>query len=281
MWKGDTSSDELCGHMFGYFFYYELVADEEEKKIIRTHVAKIIDHLMAHDFCLTDKDGKATRWGVWSPDKLNRDPEWSPDRSLNSMELLAFIKLAYYMTQDDKYQREYLRLIKEEGYLDNMNNIHNQDPAWFIYYDVILAAYQYPILLKCEKDPELLTFYHQHIDRWMEQRKGDKNPLINFIYSFSTNKKAELESSVGLLKDTPLDLIDWTIDHTKREDIDIVHHPVLDEFQVSELQPASIRSTIRWDKNPWAVNTGNHHLEREPVFWLLPYWMGRYLDMIR
>jgi hypothetical protein len=280
MWKGDTSSDELCGHMFGYFFYYELVADEEEKKIIRTHVAKIIDHLMAHDFCLTDKDDKATRWGVWSPDKLNRDPEWSPDRSLNSMELLAFIKLAYYMTQDDKYQREYLRLIKEEGYLDNMNNIPNQDPAWFIYYDVILAAYQYPILLKCEKDPELLTFYHQHIDRWMELRKGDKNPLINFIYSFSTNKKVELESSVGLLKDTPLDLIDWTIDHTKREDIDIVHHPVLDEFQVSELQPASIRSTIRWDKNPWAVNTGNHHLEREPVFWLLPYWMGRYLDMI-
>ena len=35
MWKGDTSSDELCGHMFGYFFYYELAADEKEKEIIR------------------------------------------------------------------------------------------------------------------------------------------------------------------------------------------------------------------------------------------------------
>ena len=281
MWKGDTSSDEFCGHVFGYFFYYELVADEAEKKIIRTHVARLVDHLIAHDFCLTDVDGKPTRWGIWSPSKLNRDAEWSPDRSLNSMELLSFVKLAYYMTNDEKYQGEYLRLIKDEGYLENMNNIPNQDPAWFIYFDVILAAYQYPILLKCEKDPELLAAYRKHIDRWIEQRKGDKNPLINFIYCYSTNKKMELESSVGLLKDTPLDLVDWTIDHSKREDIDIVHHPILDEFQVSQLQPASIRSTIRWDKNPWSVGPGNHHVEREPVFWLLPYWMGRYLEMIQ
>ncbi len=280
MWKGDTSSDELCGHMFGYFFYYELAAEEKEKEIIARQVARIVDHLMAHDFCLTDKDGKATRWGVWSPDKLNRDPEWSPDRSLNSMELLSFVKLAYYVTEDEKYQHEYLRLIKEEGYLTNMDNIPNQDPAWFIYFDVVLAAYQYPILLKCEKDPELLAFYRKHIDRWMEQRKGDQNPLINFIYSLSTKKKLN-PIFRRLLKDTPLDLVDWTIDHSRREDISIVHHPVLDELQVNELQPASIRSTIRWDKNPWAVGPGNPHVEREPVFWLLPYWMGRYLEMIR
>ena len=281
MWKGDTSSDELCGHMFGYFFYYELAADEKEKESIRHQVSRIVDHLMAHDFCLTDKDGKPTRWGVWSPDKLNRDPEWSPDRSLNSMELLSFIKLAYHVTKDEKYQREYLRLINEERYLINMDNIPNQDPAWFIYFDVVLAAYQYPILLQCEKDPELLAFYRKHIDRWIEQRKGDQNPLINFIYSYSTNKKVETQSSVGLLKDTPLDLVDWTIDHSRREDISMVHHPVLDELQVNALQPATIRSTIRWDKNPWAVSPGNPHIEREPVFWLLPYWMGRYLEMIK
>jgi len=281
LWKGDTSSDEICGHMFGYYFYYDLVADEDEKKVVRKHVSNIVDHLMKNNFTLTDTDGKPTRWGVWSPDKLNRDPEWSPDRNLNSMELLSFIKLAYHMTGDEKYQREYLRLIKEEGYLENMANIPKQNSAWFIYYDVILAAYAYPILLKCEKDPELLKFYERHADEWMEKRKGDKNPLINFIYCFSRDKKVEIQSSVELLTDTPLDLIDWTIDHTKREDIDIVHAPVLDEIQVSALQPASIRAAIRWDKNPWGITTGNHNMEREPVFWLLPYWMGRHLEMIR
>lgn len=281
MWKGDTSSDEMCGHMFGYFMYYELVADREEKEIVGKHVAKIIDHLMSHNLTLTDQDGKPTRWGIWSPDKLNRDMEWLPDRSLNSMEILAFIKLAYYMTGNEKYQREYLRLIKEEKYLDNMANIPNQNPAWFIYYDVIMAAYEYPMLLKIEKDPELLKFYENHIDAWMEKRKGDKNPLINFIYCFSRDKKVEMESSVDLLIDTPLDLVDWYIDHTKREDVEVVHTPVLDDIQVSELPPASIRATIRWDKNPWGINGGNAHLEREPVFWLLPYWMGRYMEMIK
>lgn len=281
LWKGDTSSDEICGHMFGYFFYYELVADAAEREIVQNHVAKIVDHLIANNFTLTDLDDKPTRWGVWSPDKLNRDPEWSPDRSLNSMELLSFLKLAHYMTRNEKYQREYLRLINEEKYLDNMANIPHQNPAWFIYFDVILAAYQYPILLKCEKDPKLLKFYEDHIDTWMEQRKGDQNPLINFIYCYSRSKKVEINSSVNLLRETPLDLVDWTIDHSKREDIRIVRYPVLDERQVNELQSARIRATIRWDKNPWASSAGNPHVEREPVFWLLPYWMGRYLEMIQ
>ncbi len=280
LWKGDTSSDEICGHMFGYFLYYELVADAEEKAIVGKHVARIVDHLMKNNFTLTDVDGKPTRWGVWSPDKLNRDPEWAPDRSLNSMELLSFLKLAHYMTGDEKYQLEYKRLIDKEKYLDNMANIPKQNRAWYIYYDVILAAYAYPILIKCEKDPELLKFYEQHMDAWMEKRKDDENPLVNFIYCYSRNKKVELQSSVNLLTDTPLDLIDWTIDHTKREDIQVVQRPVLGDHQVSELQPASIRATIRWDKNPWGIDGGDPHREREPVFWLLPYWMGRYLKMI-
>jgi streptogramin lyase len=280
LWKGDTSSDEICGHMMGYFFYHELVADETEKPVVAAHVAKIVDHLIRNNYTLTDIDGTHTRWGVWSPDKLNRDAEWQPDRSLNSMELLAFLKLAYHVTMDEKYQLEYKRLIDEEHYLDNMANISRQNPGWLIYFDVILAAYQYPILLKCEKDPELLKFYEAHIDDWIERRKGDANPLVNFIYTYSRGRKAEVQPSVDFLIDTPLDLIDWKIDHTKREDVQLVRSPVLDEIQVSDLPPASIRSTVRWDKNPWSLNSGNPNLEREPVFWLLPYWMGRYLKTI-
>lgn len=280
LWKGDTSSDEICGHMFGYFFYHELVADDDEKKIIASHVAKIVDHLIQNNYTLTDVDGSPTRWGVWSPDRLNRDPEWSPDQSLNSMELLSFLKLAYHVTKNEKYQNEYMRLINDEKYLENMARIPQQNPAWFIYFDVMLAAYQYPILLKCEKDPDILQFYKQHIENWITMRKDDQNPLINFIYTYSTGNKVELRRSVEFLTDTPLDLVDWSFDHSARADISVVHRPVLDELQVSVLQPPSIRATVRWDKNPWSISAGNPHVEREPVFWLLPYWMGRYLDMI-
>lgn len=280
LWKGDTSSDEMCGHMFGYFYYYTLVADAAEKKVVAAHVAMIVDYLMKHNLNFADVDGKPTRWSVWSPDQLNRDPEWLPDRNQNSMEILAFMKLAHYMTGNEKYQKEYLRLIEKEHYLDNMKDVTRQNPAWLIYFDVVLQAYLYPILIHCEKDPERLKFYKTHLGEWFEKRKDDHNPLINFIYNYCLDRKAELRNSVDFLTDTPLDLVDWPIDHRKREDISVVRTPVMEDEQVNQLQPASIRMTVRWDKNPWTISGGNPQVEREPVFWLLPYWMGRYLGMI-
>ncbi len=280
IWKGDASSDEMCGHMFGYYFYHELVADKEEKKRVAAHVASIVDHLIKNNYNMMDDDGSHTRWSVWSPDKLNRDPEWLPDQYQNSMEMLAFLKLAYHVTGNKEYEKKYRYLIEKEHYLENMAKVKMQDPAWFIYFDVIMQAYLYPILIKCETDPKLVAFYQSHMDEWMERRKADHNPLINFIYCYSRDKKIELQNSVDLLKDTPLDLVSWTIDHTQREDVSTVHSPVLEDDQVSELPPASIRATIRWDSNPWSAVNGNPSIEREPVFWLLPYWMGRYLKMI-
>ena len=115
----------------------------------------------------------------------------------------------------------------------------------------------------------------------MERRREDESPLFNFLYCYATKKKAELPASIAFLKDTPLDLINWHIDHTKRADVVIVREPVLDDVQIKPLPPASIRATVRWDKNPWLAVSGNPDTEKEPVFWLLPYWMGRYLKMIR
>ncbi|MBS1609351.1 MAG: regulator [Bacteroidetes bacterium] len=281
LWKGDASSDEWCGHMLGYFFYYQLAATEEEKTIVSKHVALLLDHLIANHFNMMDIDSTHTRWAVWSPDDLNRNPDWRPDKYQNSMELLTFLKLAYYMTGDNKYQQHYLRLIKEEHYLENMNNVPDQNPAWFVYYDVTMQAYLVPILLSCEKDPQLLSFYKKFADKWMAKRRNDKNPMINFLYCYGTNKKEELAASIEFLKDTPLDLVDWSVDHTKREDVKITRSPVLEEIQVEELPPASIRVAVRWDKNPWIATNGYPNMEREPVFWLFPYWMGRYLNMIR
>ena len=282
LWKGDASSDEWCGHMMGYYFYYKLAADEEEKIVVRQHVASLVDHLITHHFYMMDMDGTHTRWSVWSPESLNRDPEWAPDRAENSMELLAFLKLAYYLTNDEKYQQNYLYMINKEHYLENMAASMDQNPAWFIYYDLTMQVYLFPILIQCEKDPQLKAFYQNYMDKWMEHRKKDKNPLINFLYCYARNKNVEQEASVDFLIDAPLDLIDWSIDHTKREDVRLVHTPVLDEWQLDELQPASMRSTVRWDKNPWgATINGYPDTEREPVFWLYPYWMGRYLKMIQ
>ena len=281
LWKGDTSSDELCGHLFGYYWYYNLVADESEKQRIASHFSKIVDHLIRNDFYLVGVDGKHTRWGVWSPQSLNLDPEWGPEKALNSLEVLSFLKFAYQITGFERYQEAFLRLIREEGYLENSKALHNTDPAWKTYFDIFLALYTYPALLKYEKDPELQSAFRNHMDQWFEQYKKVKSPLVNFTYNYLAGGQDELDNSIFFLKDTPLDLVDWQIDNGQREDLQLVRAPILEDLQVHELRPPSEYRTIRWDRNPYVTIGGNPAQEREPVYWLLPYWMGRYLDLIK
>ena len=266
--------------MMGYFYYYEFAANENEKMAIRRHVQRIMDTLIKHDYCLVDVDGQPTRWGVWSPSRLNREPDWAQDQFLNSFELLSYLKFAYHITGKQTYQDEYMRLIEEEHYLENAAQLNRKNPAWFIYFDLSLAGYIFPILLKYETDPQLKAVYEGLIDEWFVKQIRDECPLNNFIYGMARKRQRQVPASVHFLIDTPLDLVDWRIDHSKREDIRIVRLPTLEELQTHVLVPPSIRATVRWDRNPWAAVNGNPNREREPVFWLFPYWLGRYIGAI-
>ncbi len=279
-WKGDTSSDELCGHLFGYYWYYNLAADDNEKQRIATHFSKIMDHLIRNDFNLVDVDGKHTRWGVWSPKLINHDPDWAPEKALNSLELLSFLKFTYFITKDEKYQNEYLKLIKGEGYLENAKMLYPPNPAWETYFDIYMTMYIYPPLIAYEEDPQLKKEYQDLLNQWFRKNRTTKSPMVNFTYNILSGGADELDSSIDFLKDVPLDLVNWYIDNGKREDLKVVREPILEELQVA-LRPPSEYRTVRWDKNPYLAASGNPSEEWEPVFWLLPYWMGRYLDLIQ
>lgn len=279
-WKGDTSSDELTGHMFGYFFYHLLAANDEEKSVVGDHIKKIVDYLIQHDYNLVDIDSAHTHWGVWSPDILNHDPDWEPEKGINSLELLSYLKLAYKVTGDEVYQNHYMTLIKKHHYMKNVQRILHSNPAWVTYIDPELIFLAFPPLILYETDENLKAQWEQLLDNWYSSLIKDESPFYNMMYSFLRNNRTEVDNSIKFLIDTPLDLIDWPIDHSKREDIDIVRSPVLESLQTSELQPPSLRAVVRWDKNPWEVIGGNPTMEREPVFWLLPYWLGKYIKII-
>jgi hypothetical protein len=82
--------------MFGYLFYYDLVADEAEQEYVSRHIRNIIDYIIDGGFVLKDLDGAHTKWGVWSPEILNKDPDWAPERGINFVEILSYLKLAYH-----------------------------------------------------------------------------------------------------------------------------------------------------------------------------------------
>ena len=279
LWKGDTSSDEITGHFYTYPFYYDLIAQEDpvEKARVETLVRKVMDYIIEGGYVLRGVDGTHTLWGVWSPEKLNHDPDWRAERGTNSIEILSYLKVAYHITQDEKYQQEYLKLLHEHNYLENVRQAKTYQPAWRTHIDDSLLTQSWPALFKYETDPELLALYRESLEHWYQGIRYESNPFYNFTYALATGEDPQIEDSLFFLRDCPLDLIDWTMDNSKREDIQIVRNPILEHRAMSRLVDPSERGTVRWDKNQWMIVRGtNGHWERSPTFWLLPYWMGRY-----
>src|SRR5207253_7681689 len=117
--KGDTSSDEMDGHYFAWYVYHDLVADADEKQKIAAVVRRATDHILEHSYTLVGHTGRKTRWGIWTPEILNHEPLYADMRPLNSLEMLAFLKVAEHITGDQKYARAADELILKHHYLLN------------------------------------------------------------------------------------------------------------------------------------------------------------------
>jgi len=281
LWKGDTSSDEITGHMFGYLFYFDLVANKKEKKRVAEHVCKIVDYIINGGFVLRDIDGKHTRWGVWAPERLNFDPDWKAERGINSVEILSYLKLAYHVSGKEMYQSEYLKLLHEFNYIENVQQAKTFNPSWITHIDDELLALAFPCLLLHERDSALLKLYRDSLDRWYSGVQADESPYFDFTYAMLSDFLPDVPRILQWFCDTPLDLVRWRLDNAGRMDVRIVRSPELENLQTDRMLPISERSFFRWDNNPWyAVQGDGGHTEADGVFWLLPYWIGRYLGFI-
>ncbi len=282
LWKGDTSSDEVTGHFFGYGYYYDFAADDAQKEVVRQHVRNIMDYIIDGGYVLKDVDGTHTRWGVWAPERLNGDPNWAAERGVNSAEILSFLKTTHHITGDEKYQKEYLRLLRDERYADNVRHAKTYAPAWRTHIDDELLALAYPGLLRYEEDPVIHALYRESLDHWYAGLKGDCSPFFDLMYASLAGVPLASQEGIEFLRDAPLDLINWTMDNSKREDLRLVRAPEIEPLQTSRLLPASERGVVRWDSNPWAAIGGDGgQSESCATFWLLPYWTGRYYGYIQ
>ncbi len=282
LWKGDTSSDEITGHYFAYALYFDLVADDAERHRVAEHVRKITDYIIDGGYELRDIDGQHTLWGVWSPEKLWGDPDWQPEQSCNAVEILSYLAIAHHITGDDKYLKELARLFDDERYKELILQPKLSAPSEFTYIDDELLNYCYRGLLAYDRDPRRLPVYLASLRNWFQFVEQDHSPMYSFVFGGIMGGRFGAEGCVEYLRDSPLDMVEWTIDNQGREDLRIVRRPVIEDWQTSRLLPPSERAVAKWDANPYrAVGGSDGRDECSSVHWLLPYWMGRYYGIIQ
>jgi len=305
-WKCDTSSDELDGHFFLYARYYDLVAEtEEEKERVRQVVRAIADHLIENDFRLIDWDGKPTRWANFSPDSLNRDPDWWTERGLNSLSILAYLRTAEHITADEKYGAVADTLARKHAYAMNaMYPKLQRGPGSYVQFDDEMAFMNYYNLLQYEKDPELRQMFAASCFQYWELEECELNAFFNFAYAACCQgetvaspwgtvdlspKRECLEDAVETLKRYPLDLVNWKLTNSHRKDIlplpKYVREPSEDLGKGcrvnGEVLPIDERHTTHWADDPWALDSGGDGAQLATGYpFLLAYYMGLYHGFI-
>ena len=281
-WKGDTSSDEIVGHMFAYPLFYELVAKGEIKERVKTVVQKLMDHIVDNNFHLVDLDGIPTRWGVWSPDSLNNSADWLYEKGINSLQILSFLKSATFVTGDPKFEKAYQILIKDHHYDKNMLVQKMYTPFEINHSDDELSFLPYYCLMRYSKDAELRKTYEKSLLRSWKAEQNDRISIWNIISTAGLGTDCDLTVAVEELQEYPLDIIGWGVQNSHRWDLR--KDPLNDRFnkpQATTSIPVNERGISKWNSNTYIFDYGgNGTYEDDGAAWLLPYWMARYHRLI-
>ena len=279
-WKGDTSSDEIVGHYFAYPIFFDLVADESEKGRIREVVDRMTSHILDHGYHLVDLDGKPTRWGWWAPDEIWADPDETGLRALN---ILSHLRVAWHITGKKRYLQAYGDLVNRHRYALLTRNQKINIPGHVNHSDDELAFLSYYPLLNYETDPALRAIYIESLERAWQCERAERNPLWNYIYAAgSGSRDFDAAQAIDTLRRIPLDLVSWSVSNAHR--LDVVLDPVEDRFsrrQSTVVLPPDERPVMKWNGNPHILDGGDGgRSEDDGAFFLLPYWMGRFLGFL-
>lgn len=303
-WLGETSSDEMTGHYYAYGIYFDLVADEKEKKKIAKVVKTITDHILENNFHLCDVDGVPTTWANWEPELLNNDDRWFYERGTNSLEILSFLKTTYHVTGEEKYNDVFNMLIEKYHYAMNCVQYKCEDAHIAHIDDQLDFVNIYPLLVYTENDAQKEIFKMGLTHHWQYERV-ERSPLFNITYGALTNNYCDIENAAKSLSEMNLDFVRWPQYNSYRKDI------VWDTEQEEHGVPAqlkypveySARVLVHYDGNQFVcdagaeefVNINTKQMNRTvtlpgtyangmsammPYIYLLPYWMGRYYSLL-
>lgn len=295
-WKSTTSSDEAIGHIFVFGAMAELLTDQKD---LQSRAVTLIDSLMQHtidnNYYMVDWNGKPTLWGKWNPEYVNARPVGVGDRKINSSNYIAMLQTAYHFTKKEVYKEKAFELMTKHGYYDNlmlpMSKVgragenaddwskmlseswnHSDDEMYFVGY---WGLYRYAF-----NDTLKTKFRESILDHWQIERP-EKEGAWNIFTAMTGTPDFDLKEAIWYLQEFPLDLIHWNVTNSHRKDIERVGENFRKQT-TTEVLPASELPVSRHNANRFDLDGGDNGSSEYSAgdIWLLPYWMGRYLNVI-
>lgn len=280
IWKGDTSSDEVNGHIYSVALFHDLAAQGPEKDRAKKHLTNIASHIMDNGWVLRDMDDKPTRWGRWDPDYLLK-PYGFDARGLNGMEAQTYMWTALAVSGDPKFDQGLQQLLKWGYHEYTVRQKLTFPPDLVVPWDDELAFRCYFPLLCYATDPALRSVYLRSLERSWEVQRMQHVPLFNFMYGGLTGNDCEPDRAAQYLREFPLDCTGYSYFNSFRDDLAPEPGYVPYGGGTRGISP-------RETKAMWGSQNALHYDGGDdgksvtpPIGWLQGYWMGRYFGFIK
>ncbi len=292
-WRSTVSSDQTVGQVYALTAILELVDDKDWRGRALKCLDDLLGYILDNDLYMIDADGEPTMWGKWNPDYVNHFPENVGDRKITSSNIIAFLQTAYRFTGKNKYKEKALQLMNDNGYLKNlmrpMSTIgrndrdplsaalseewnHSDDEMYFLAY---WGLYNYAFT------PALKEKYRETIrDHWNIERP-EEDPLWDLTYAMTGAKEYDLDKCIRYFRNYPVDLRNWAVRNSHREDLDSMPENFRGQT-IKEMLPLAEMPILRHNAQVFHLDSpgDGKSLISAGDTWLLPYWMGRYLGVI-
>ncbi len=236
-YKGDTSSDEIIGHLFLYKLAYDILGpeDPELKAMLEETMDKFAQHLVDNSYCMVDGSGQPTTWAKFSRTYFHNGQTLGGS-PLNALVILTAFKVAAYITGDQKWEDEYRMAALNENYefakiMTQENERYKMSILEFAnsvspvlgfiirplvntgifetlyriilnYSDEEMAMLGFYTLFQLEDDEELLTYYRDALDDWWVSMQYSENALWYYIYQLAYPNEEQTDYYDGSLVDT-------------------------------------------------------------------------------
>jgi hypothetical protein len=307
--EGNTSSDEMTGHIPGYTLALLLAGDAltpSERQLCVDLITNITVRIVKDGFVLIDVNGLPTRWGNWAPAQLNDDPAWVEERGINSVQILSFLLCAHRITGRVDLEAAFNHLVRQHGYGQNMVNarisapddINGYDdnnlflPYLGIHYACKLAGASAATIAMCDSIAAPLQL---SVERSYQVVAARKSALWAMIYATMGGGEGGKGASIGkataqaasaaaaaaaagqeCLQRYPTEMVLWPTDSSSR--LDLPTNPdLLPTLNVSSVAlPRDESVALDWGSSPFARGAGGSGMQAaDPVNFVLPFWLAR------